>query len=206
MHKIFTPNKFSHNLLRPFEVLTSSVVTSCVPGEALKKTTFFCFVLWILEMVQLLAGQCCLQVSASVKQVKLQPPPVQFCWQFKPWHSNEQFPELHSWTHGGESHMHTFAPSFGTSLYALILSLASHVAVSTLRASLLACFGVTRLLTFSIKATRLFTLVSGGTILLAASLAALVAIERGSAVLLAVTVDTVLVTHLGSNYHRLCSA
>ena len=111
MHKIFTPNKFSHNLLRPFEVLTSSVVTSCAPGEALKKTTFFCFVLWILEIVQLLAGQCCLQVSASVKQVKLQPPPVQFCWQFKPWHSNEQFPELHSWTHAGESHIPLHPPS-----------------------------------------------------------------------------------------------
>lgn len=111
MHKIFTPNKFCHNLLRPFEVLTSSVVTSCMPGEALKKTTFFCFVLWILEMVQLLAGQCCLQVSASTKQVKLQPPPVQFCWQFKPWHSNEQFPELHSWTHDGESHIPLHPPS-----------------------------------------------------------------------------------------------
>lgn len=94
----------------------------------------------------------------------------------------------------------------GAYLSARLFSFASHVAIASFRASLIAYLSVTQLLAFSIMTTGLLAFVSGGAILLAVALAILVAVVGNCAVLLTVAVGAVLISLLSADHHPLCSS
>ena len=95
--------KAAETLLPLFVLFASLNITFGWPDEIWKVNISVRFGLWVLVIVQLLDGQCCLHTSASRKQLKWHPPPVQFCWHCIPLHNKEQFPELHSCRQDGES-------------------------------------------------------------------------------------------------------